>query len=196
MKKLLSLLSLTFICLALGAQDQSALAQRIIDASAGMASINCDFTQTRHLSIMNQDIVSKGKMSYSKPDKLRWEYQSPQQMAFVMDGQDVSFENNGKKAQADAVQGGMMYRQIAKLLMSCISGKMLSDQKSFGISINEQGKEIVAELIPKKGELKRMWSKMVMHFDSSSLNAVKIEIMEAGGDSTVIDFYNTKTQRL
>lgn len=191
MKRLLALLCVILpcmVCMAQGSEPES----RIIEAAARMSSIDCDFTQTRHLSIMDQNIVSKGRMSYSKPSKLRWEYLTPQQMAFVIDGADVKVETGGKAA--DAQQGNRMYREIAKMLMKCISGELLADSRTFGTSVSENGKEIVAVLVPKKGELKKMWSRMVMHFDAKTLNAVKIEIEEAGGDTTVIDFYNTKTK--
>lgn len=191
MKRLLALLCVILPCMLCMAQE-SKLESRIIEAAARMSSIDCDFTQTRHLSIMDQNIVSKGRMAYSKPSKLRWEYLTPQQMAFVIDGADVKVETGGKAA--DTQQGNRMYREIAKMLMKCISGELLADNRTFGTSVSENGKEIVAVLVPKKGELKKMWSRMVMHFDAKTLNAVKIEIEEAGGDTTVIDFYNTKTK--
>ena len=75
MKKLF-VIALMFLS-ALSAGAQSSLVSQISAACAAAESVQCNFTQTRHLAMMEEAIVSTGKMSYRRPDFLRWEYVSP-----------------------------------------------------------------------------------------------------------------------
>ena len=50
--------------------------QQIIDkinaAASKLSTMQCDFVQTKSVKLLNDKIVSKGKMYYSQPNKLRW----------------------------------------------------------------------------------------------------------------------------
>lgn len=193
MRKLLTTICLSLMSAAVFAQDSGALAKALIDKAASIISIDCDFTQTRHVSIMDGDMVSKGHMAYAAPDHLEWTYTSPNPMGLVLDGETVTINSAGKSSTADTRQN-RMYREISRLLMGSISGSALTDSRTFETTVTRDKGFIVAELVPKKAELKRMWSKMTMYFTASTMTADRIEILEAGGDTTTIVFTNIRTK--
>ncbi|BBO88844.1 outer membrane lipoprotein carrier protein LolA [Desulfosarcina ovata] len=59
-----------------------------IRAAAGsVASLQTEFTQTKHLPILARPLVSRGKLVYQTPGSLRWEYLSPiRSILFMHDG--------------------------------------------------------------------------------------------------------------
>lgn len=193
MKKSLIIIYMALVSAVVYAQDSGSLAKALIDKAATVKSIDCDFTQTRHVSIMDEDMVSKGHMSFAAPDHLEWRYTSPNPMGLVLDGETVTIESAGKSNTADTRQN-RMYREISRLLMGSISGSALTDSRTFETSVTKDKGFIVAELVPKKAELKRMWSKMTMYFTASTMIADHIEILEAGGDTTTIVFTNIRTK--
>lgn len=193
MRRLFTIICMALVSAVLFAQDSGTLAKAIIDKAASVKSIDCDFTQTRHVSIMDEDMISKGHMSYAAPSHLEWAYTSPNPMELVLDGETVTITTAGKSSTADTRQN-RMYREISRLLMGSISGSALTDSKTFATAVTRDKGFIVAELVPKKAELKRMWSKMTMYFNASTMIADRIEILEAGGDTTTIVFTNIRTK--
>ncbi len=182
-----------FLAAALPAAAQDALLREIAASCLNRSSIECSFTQTRHLPMMDDDIVSEGRLSYSRPDAIRWEYTSPERMLLEMKGTDIRV-SRGEGADATDISANRMYRDLAGLLLGVVSGNFLMDDKWFSALARQDGNTITLQLLPQKRELKRMWTGMTMRFDSVSHNALRIEITEAGGGSTTIEFSNYKNQ--
>ena len=51
--------------------------QGIRQAGGNVTSIRADFTQEKHMPILQKPLVSKGVLYYQLPDSLRWEYTAP-----------------------------------------------------------------------------------------------------------------------
>lgn len=188
---LISLLfSLSLLCVS--AQNQQAIVEKINKACAEMKTMECDFVQTKYLKMLNDQMVSKGKMSYQQPSALRWEYTTPYTYTFVLNDNKILLKNNRRKDVIDVNQN-KMFKEIARIMMNSIVGKCLTDDKAFKTTIEETSAEWVATLLPQKKEMKQMWSKLILHFDRTKNAVVKVEMYEKTGDRTVIDLMNTKT---
>lgn len=172
------------------AAAQSSLADSLRNACIGMQSVECDFTQTRHVPMMDEDVVSHGRMAYVKPDYFKWEYTDPEIFVIEMNDSDLSVTKT-KEDGTEEVTSSKMYRDLARLLIGAVSGKLISDDKLFATEVSCDGKHVIARLIPKKPELKRMWIGMTMFFEPVTFKALHIDISENGGSTTAIDFkYN------
>ena len=188
---LISLLfSLSLLCVS--AQNQQAIVEKINKACAEMKTMECDFVQTKYLKMLNDQMVSKGKMSYQQPSALRWEYTTPYTYTFVLNDNKILLKNNRRKDVIDVNQN-KMFKEIARIMMNSIVGKCLTDDKAFKTTIEETSAEWVATLLPQKKEMKQMWSKLILHFDRTKNAVVKVEMYEKTGDRIVIDLMNTKT---
>ena len=163
-----------------GASAQESLADSLKNACAAMERIECGFTQTRRVPMLDEAIVSHGRMSYVKPDRLKWEYTDP--VVFVMEMNGTDLKVTGGK------NGGAMFRDLAGLLMGAVSGKLISEGRLFETQVSRDGRFIVARLVPRKQELKNMWTCMTMFFDPKTFRASHIDISENGGGVTTIDF--------
>lgn len=51
--------------------------------------LSAEFTQELHLSAGGQVIRSKGRMSFAKPGRMRWEYEAPEPQTIVADGKTL-----------------------------------------------------------------------------------------------------------
>ncbi len=191
MRKAVLTLLLSGLVLICNAQNQDDLVNRIIEASSRITSLSCNFIQIRNVSIMTESISSEGNMSYESPDVLRWEYVSPSHIVLEIDGDNVSIEVDGKAMPADS-QSGRIYKGISKFMMGSISGSMLRDEKRFVTTVTEEDGHIIAELIPKKGDMKAMFAKITMLFRTSDYTASSISLIETTGDTINITFENTK----
>ena len=108
-------------------------------------------------------------------------------MTLEIDGGTVMVTRGRDGAVSDA-GGNKMYRELTKLLMGAVSGRLLGDEKLFSTQASSDGNVITAILIPIRGDMKRLWNKMTMTFDATSYAALRIYIDEVGGGATVIKF--------
>ena len=79
------------------------------------------------------------------------------------------------------------------MIMSCVSGKCLTDSKAFQVSARSiRPGEYEAELLPLKKEMKRMYAKLVLHFDVKEETVNEVELYEKNGDRTVIKLHDIR----
>ncbi len=172
--------------------------QQIIDkigqAAQNMKSMQCDFVQTKNLKLLNDKMVSKGRMYYQQTNKLRWEYTSPYTYTFILNDSKVLLKKGDRNDVIDVNQN-KMFKEIARMMMNSVVGKCLSDKKSFKTSIKETPDEWVATLIPQKSDMKQMWTRLILHFDRKQMAVTKVEMHEKSGDSTIIELQNTETNK-
>ena len=195
MKKLLLSLVLMLVC-ASAAFAQSAADAKIIQqinaVASKMRTMQCDFVQTKHMKMLNDKMVSHGKMYYQQSDKLRWEYTSPYTYTFVLNGSKVLL-SKGKRNDVINVNQSKFFKEIARIMMNSVVGKCLSDKKDFRTSIATTNTEWIATLVPQRKEMKQMFQKIVLHFNKSRKMVSTVELVEKKGDRTVIQLTNVKT---
>ena len=78
-------------CFSAG-DNEAEIRHQIESAAVSMKTMQCDFVQTKYLRMLNDKMVSTGKMYYQQSDKLRWEYTSPYTYAFVLNGFKGSYQ--------------------------------------------------------------------------------------------------------
>ena len=182
---------LSFISVAQTPQ-QSEIIKQINDASAQMHSLECDFIQTKFLNILDDKMVSNGKMYYQQADKLRWEYITPYTYTFILNENQVLLKNDNRSDIIDVNQN-KIFKEIARMMMNSIVGNCLSDEKAFKTTVEVAGNDWVATLIPLKRDMKQMWNRLVLHINSDLKVVYKVEMHEPSGDYTIIDLINIKT---
>lgn len=181
-----------FSLLTFAQQASQAQLIKIISAEAqNLKSLHCDFVQTKTVKMLNEKMVSKGKMAYQQPSKLHWEYITPYAYTFILNDTQVSLQKNQKNDVID-VSKNKMFKEIASIMMSSVVGKCLNDSKSFKTSITQNSTEYVATLIPQKKEMKQMFTQIILHFNIKQGVVSQVEMKEKNGDSTVIVLQNIK----
>lgn len=188
--RLLILFMFTFF-LPLSAQDETQIVEEISKAAAHLISLQCDFTQTKYLEMLNSKMLSKGVMSYQQNNKLRWEYISPYKYVFILNDTKVLLKNDTRNDVID-VNKNKVFKEIARVMMNSVIGKSLTDDKDFKISLIVSGPEYVATLLPLRKDIKAMFNTIVLHFDKTSKLVSKVELVEKSGDRTIIELLNVK----
>lgn len=190
---LLSLFTLhSSICMSQTA-DETKITQQISKAAASMKSMQCDFTQTKHMKMLNHDMVSKGKMHYQQTNMLRWEYTSPYTYTFILNDKKVMLKKGNRQDVID-VNRNKIFSEIARLMMNTVIGKCL-DGKDFKTSIAKANNSYIATLFPTKKDMRQMFQKIVIHFNASTCMVNKVTMHEKNGDSTDIILYNIVTNK-
>ena len=194
MKRVLfSLMALCLCLLNLSAQkiDEAKVKQQINAVASTMKTMQCDFVQTKYLKMLNDKMVSRGKMYYQQSNKLRWEYTSPYTYTFVLNGSKVLI-SKGKRSDVINVNQSKFFKEIARIMMNSVVGKCLTDSKDFKVSLAGSSAEYVATLYPQQKQMKQMFQKIILHFNKQKSTVFKVELIEKKGDRTIIELKNVK----
>jgi len=194
MKRLLILLFVfVSVHLSLTAQQSEAqIRQAITQAASAMKTMQCDFTQTKHLRMLNDKMTSKGRMYYQQTNRLRWEYTSPYSYTFILNDDKVLLKNAQRNDVID-VNKNKLFREIARIMMNSVVGTSLTDDKSFKSTIATNGSEWTATLLPQRKDLKQLFQKIILHFSKKNAMVKQVELIERNGDKTVIELNNIRT---
>lgn len=197
-KKLLSCLFVfLFPCLPmmgqtkLTAEQQKQIVDQIDKASSAMKTMQCDFTQTKRMKLLSKEMQSKGVMYFKRPDKLRWQYTSPYDYTFIMNGDKVQIKSMKSTKNID-VQQNKMFRQITNIILSSITGGTLRTSADFTVELWQQDKTYFVKLYPKKKELKQLYQYLEIWFDRELTKVSTVKMMEKTGDMTIVNLLNTK----
>ncbi len=162
----------------------------IKEACAGIGTMQCDFEQKRHLAMLSDTPVAKGKMWFDGK-RVRWEYTSPTPYLFIMDGTNVLLQ--GKERRVVEIKTDRLFSKISKLAEgnNIILGQGLDNIQDFDASLTKRGGELVVELVPTRRDF-QMFFRMVRLYFGADYRVHKIELLEKGSDSTEISLLKQK----
>ncbi|MCD6010488.1 MAG: outer rane lipoprotein carrier protein LolA [Flavipsychrobacter sp.] len=155
-------------------------------AAQGTQSIQCDFTQDKNLSMMDDKIVSTGKFWFKRENKVRMEYQKPTYYLLVINGNDVKTKD-GQKENKVSAKSNKVFEQVNKMMIDCVQGTAL-DNKSFTTRIYEGNQSYLIEMTPVVKNLQGIFKNINLTVDKKDHSVVKIDMIEQSGDNTVISF--------
>ena len=175
----------------LTAEQQKQLVEKIDKAASAMKSMQCDFTQTKSMKLLKKEMKSNGVMYFKQPNKLRWQYTSPYDYTFIMNGDKVRIKST-KSTQDINVQGNKIFRQITNIILNTVTGGGLKSASDFTVEVYKSDKGYFAKLYPKKKEVKQVYNVIEIYFNSSLTMVSSVRMIEKTGDETLVNLNNLK----
>ena len=74
-------------------------------------SVSCEFVQEKHLTMMEEVLISNGRFLFKKENKVRWEYTDPITYAIIINDNSFTINNDGKISQFDA-ESNVLFKEI------------------------------------------------------------------------------------
>lgn len=164
-------------------EAQTAEAIKKIDAScAGIKSLTADFKQVKDIAILQEKMVSTGKM-YFADGMLRWEYVSPYTYLFILNKEKVLLQSSQTSSKMD-VNSNRLFKSIARIIMNSITGQGLAGGGDFKVRMYLDGGCYVAELEPLKKEMKQMFKTVRLHF-GKDLKVNEVDLVDNSGETVI-----------
>ena len=182
---LFTIYCLLFTVLAAQGLSEQKIIEKMASAAEKIKTVECNFTQTKQSKMLSKPQMSEGKMFCQQPDKLRWEYTSPRASTLVLEGTEARLLNGNEQEARNKFIG-----EMARMIMNCVAGKNLTDNKTFQVSAKEMPTEYVATLVPQRKDMKRLYTKLVLHYDLKQETVTEIELHEKNGDRTLIELHD------
>lgn len=197
MKTRLIALLLVIMAQTLSAQERSMTAGEVKNFKATtvveakkVKTLITDFVQYKHMSFLDKDIVSEGKMHLKTPAKLSWQYDKPFVYSIVFKDNKIHVNDQGKKNKID-LGNNKKFEKINGIIMGSVSGNMF-DESAFVITyFKDKGKDI-ARLQPKLKEINKYIKEIVLYFDNNQSTVSEVKLVEPSDDYTRIVFKNKK----
>jgi outer membrane lipoprotein-sorting protein len=163
---------------------------RIKQAASTVRTLAGEFTQEKHLEMLENAPVSKGRFFFQNPDRLRWEIYEPAALGFIVDG------DKGKrwKGQSGARQSFDLKKEpVIRIISDQVFAWARADFERLeaGYDITVLGENPVSlKLVPLSSTEKKYLDYIKLIFSPAEDYVSAIEIHEAGGDYTRISFIN------
>ena len=189
--KIKYLLVFFLFCAAPGYADEVKLAPLLAElkqAAAQIETLSSPFVQEKYLDIFAEKLLSQGTFAYRNPDLLRWELLTPVASGFVLRGDRgerwnrLSQEQESFSVKSDPVMG-----MIAQQLLAWARVDLDWLQSRYRMELQTVA-PVVLHLYPRdKGEAEFI-DYLQIQFAADQSHVVAVQMVEQGGDSTMIRF--------
>jgi len=170
------------------ATEKAEVFSRIKQAASSVQTLAGEFTQEKHLEILENPPISRGRFYYRNPDCLRWEVYEPTSMGFIVNG------DKGKrwKGNSGALQSFDLKKEpVIKIISDQVFAWARADfnrlEAGYDISILEET-PVTLKLVPLSKTEKKYLDHIRLIFSSTENYVSTIEIHETDGDYTQINF--------
>lgn len=177
----------------LTAAEISGFKQEVASKAENIENLSSDFTQTKHIQLMEEKSVSTGKLYYKSPNVLKWEYKSPYDYIIVFKENKLHINDNGDKSTSN-LKSNKLFEKLVALISGSVNGKLLADPDNYDVSYYRSGKMISAVIVPKDPALKEMFREIILVFNQKH-HVDSVQLMEEEGDYTKIEFKNIKMNK-
>lgn len=167
-----------------------AFKQKVNAVAKKIQTLTTDFTQYKHMDFLSKDIESSGKMYFSTPNLLKWQYKKPYNYSILFKNNKIFIDDEGKKNTVD-IGNSKIFGKINTLIIGSVSGNMF-DEKEFNISFFKTKANNITRLIPKDASLKKYIKQIELTFDKEEATVIQVKLIESSEDYTKIVLSNKK----
>jgi len=153
---------------------------------ASLQTISADFVETNTNALLSEPIVADGRFFMTKPDAIRWEYSTPEEMSFVISAdQYTGYFPTRNKAERRNIQRWreQLFRFFGVGQGSAELGKF------YNIRLREaDGERYLLSLEPKRRRVKKRVEEVLFWLDASTYLPTRVEYIGSDGTGRIIEF--------
>ena len=156
----------------------------IQQAQQDTRTMAAEFVQVKHVSLLDEPLVSTGRVIFRRPDRMLLKIEQPQPLTVTIQGRDVQIPNLPERERQALGMAPMaaMFTQLNAIF----TGSMQALEQEFEVVAAEEDLAIQVDLVPRQAAWKRMFRSIHLRFAGPELAAQKIRLDDALGDSLEI----------
>jgi len=174
----------------LSAEEQQAFKAKVEATAKNTKTIVSDFVQTKHLSVLDNDIVSKGRLVFESPNNILWAYSAPLPYQVIFKDNKLFVDNQGEKDVIN-LDSNKLFKSFNNLVVNSIKGNMF-DEAQFDIAYFKAESGARVKFIPKERRLRNYIAAFELTFSETSAQVEQVKLIEPNEDYTKIVFKNRK----
>lgn len=170
-----------------GPAKLEALIQKVVERQRSLQSMRADFVQLKTSTLLLKPVESRGEFEFMAPDRVRWDYASPDEMVVVF-ADDMLTTYHPQERRAERVRIATKHRRLIRALAGTQPLDELESQFSIALSDPGGTAPYRLTLTPTHRALQRRLDSIVLDIDRELLLPVVVEYRDADGDSTRYEF--------
>lgn len=181
------------LCTLMRAQENQTILTQIKKGNATITSIEGKFAQTKIIAANGKEIKSEGTIYLSDSDKMAMHYDAPSTDLLIINGNRF-YMIRGKKKNNFNTEKNKAMRSLRNTLLYCLHGQpaLLAKENSAEIAVKQEGTSTIVTLTSQK-KTPRGYEKIILHYNTQSFILSRMEMVEWGGNSTIYEMSNLKT---
>jgi outer membrane lipoprotein carrier protein len=175
-----------------GTQRLTALMERVRLQQQEMKTAEARFVQKKESSLLAAPEESTGTFDYAAPNRVRWEYVSPNPISVVIDGGEMTTWYRDLK-RAERLKIGRYSNQVLKYMGA--SGSMQQLLEYFRITLRVPDKKsdpYQLDLAPKLERIAKRVKSMTIWVNPDTFFPSGLKYVEGNGDTTEYQFKDVK----
>lgn len=174
------------------AAELAGVLNRLQTTAGAVQTIQSAFVQEKHMAMFSEKLQSSGRFFFQRPGRLRWEYEKPVRMGFVIDGGRARRWNSlAKQDQHVRLENSLELRMAAEQLLVWTELNLDKLRRAYDIKlVSEQ--PVALQLTPRGRGARQFVDHLRVTFSPSWQTVTEVAIHEAGGDKTILRFFDTK----
>jgi outer membrane lipoprotein-sorting protein len=148
-------------------------------------SFQSAFVQEKQLAMFDRPVLFKGKLSLVRPDRLRWEFTEPVASALIFNENSGLRCSEGVKPVKFSPSEDPVMKVVSEQLWLWLGGDYSSLEGRYRLEMVGEATLLVTPLDEADAAF---LTSVLIDFDRTTLQPVQVEITEAGGDLTRLNF--------
>ncbi|MEC3906103.1 outer membrane lipoprotein carrier protein LolA [Tamlana sp. 2201CG12-4] len=173
---------------SLNANEIKTFKENVITLDKNTKTIVSDFTQYKHLSFLNNDIETIGKLVFKTPNVVKWEYTSPYQYSIIFKDDTLLINDEGDKSNID-IGSNKMFKSLNNIITNSVKGNMFNDDE-FVISYFKSDGNYLVKFVPKDESMRKFIAVLELVFSQKTTDVIEVKMIEPSNDYTKIIFKN------
>jgi outer membrane lipoprotein-sorting protein len=158
-----------------------------------VTTIEADFQQEKKLAVLDHVLKIRGHFALQKPNKMVWIVKEPVKYAIRIEGDELrQWDEDTNKVQIIHLGGDPTFKAITEQLQSWFIGDYKQLASSYDVFLEGEN-PLALGFTPKPG---LMIAKVLKHIDvrfgQDNKYIDRMVVHEAGGDTTTLEFIDTK----
>jgi len=171
------------------------LLERFDQVQNTIRTLSADLEMTTHNRLLKDPVVYRGRFYMTKPDSVRWEFDSPEEMRFIIARDEyVGYYPAQKKAERKSIK-----RWSTQLFRYFGLGQRSEElAKFYDISLEAESELDGCRLLvmtPKKRRARKRVEDVRFWVDDRTLLPVRVEYRSVDGDTRTVEFRDMQLNR-
>lgn len=151
-------------------------------------SLQCNFTQTKVLSYLDDAVRSSGTLYFQSPGKIRWEYRTPTRYVVVFNNDRMYTRDKAGQVMETDFSGHKRFSALSDVLSQVTGQGNFFDESRFTTSYYKISNGYRAVLVPREKPLGRYIKQIELSIDATSFLVKQVNITDPSGDYIQLDF--------
>jgi outer membrane lipoprotein carrier protein len=154
---------------------------RVAALQRQVRAIRADFRQTKRIALLEEPLLSTGRLDYRAPDRIRWEVSTPEPLVVEIDATGMRAGEPGKVAKIEEPGASAVFKDLGSIFTA--SGDYAGTR--FAIEAGDGPGSF--RLVPREPGLARVIAAVDLTVDPATGVPWRAVLNETNGDRTEID---------